>query len=47
MRPRREEKQAHARGEQPCGWQGGREGMGRTGSLGLVGVNSDLEMNEP
>ena len=39
-----EQKLTHRHGEQTCGCQGGRgEGVGRTGSLGLVDANLHLE----
>ena len=34
-----EKKQTHGHGEQTCGCQGGREGVGWTGSLGLRDAN--------
>ena len=34
-----ERKQTHGLGEQTCGCQGGGEGVGWTGSLGLVDSN--------
>ena len=34
-----EQKQTHGHGEQRCGCQGGGEGVGWTGSLGLVDAN--------
>ena len=34
-----EKKQTHGHGEQTCVCQGGGEGSGRTGSLGLIDVN--------
>ena len=38
-----EQKQTHRYREQTCGCQGGsREGMGWTGSLGLVDANKDI-----
>ena len=34
-----EKKQTQGHGKQTCGCQGGGEGVGRTGSLGLVEAN--------
>ena len=35
-------KETHGHGEQTCGCQGGGEGVGWTGSLGLVDANSSI-----
>ena len=37
-----EKKQAHGLGEQTCGCQGEREGVGWTGHLALVNSNCDI-----
>ena len=37
-----EKKQTHGHWEQTCGWQGKEEGVGWTGSLGLVDANYSI-----
>ena len=39
------EKQTHRHGQQTCGCQGGGEGLGGTGSSGLIDANFTFRMD--